>query len=293
MADAAAPYRLKTTLVALVFVVIGLIALIASIEIDPKHELLRAVLRELATITVIGATLHTIYELYQRKDFAEITNAKAEQVLAAVAAGQENIVSRMAAHEVEVLSRLNIANQARQIGITEITRDARMYDFADLFGAQRMTAVLNDGRTWVSNNAPKLRARLADATKMTTLYVIHPESPMIAVMARKEGTTVEAVRMKIDETLRLLSSLMVEGTNLKVFGHMLFNPHTLYMCESFAVVTPYFHARARRSTPAIRYDDTSHLSLYRELQADLEALALDALELSLTGRSSSSSPDAA
>lgn len=281
MPTAQSPYRLKTVVIALTFVSIGLLALITSIQLEDKHTILKALLREFATISIIGATLHVIWELFQRQDFVQITNNKAEDVLSSVNTARQEVVQLMRSHEHQIVSRLDVANQARHMGLAEITRDARSYDYSVLLDESVVTAVVNDGRSWVSNNIVKLRKRFADPSKKTRIYVIHPDSPMMQILAKKEGTTEEAVRMKLDETLRVLATLITPTTDLHVFGHMLYNPHTIYVCESFALVTPYYHSRTRRSAPVFKYEDTSPTSLYAELKADIEALELDSAELAL------------
>lgn len=276
------PYRLKTVIVALTFVSIGLLALIVSLQIEEKeHPIIKALLREFATIAVIGATLHAIYELFQRQDFVRITNTKADHVVQTLDATRVELLDQLQSHGEEVLSRIDLASQATKMGMVEITPDARSYDYSALLDCTHVVAVLNDGRTWVSNNAPRLHLRFQSGSKHTTIFVIHPESPMITVLAKKEGTTEEAIRMKLVEALRLLATLGGTADNLTIYGHHLFNPHSVFIGDGFAVVTPYFHARMRRRGPAIRYEDSPHDSFYRELRADVEALVLDSEVLEL------------
>lgn len=282
MVNTKPPYRLKTVVVALTFVSIGLLALVTSLQIhDQDSPVLKGLLREFATIAIIGATLHAIWELFQRQDYIQITNEKAEQILGSLEVGRGEIVQHMRTHEQQIVSRLDVANQARYMGLAEITRDARGYDYTMLLEESNLVAVLNDGRSWVSNNAPKLRKRFADPTKKTKILVIHPDSPMYQVIAKKEGTTVEAVRMKLDETLRVLATLTTPSTELEIFGHFLYNPHTIFLCDSFALVTPYFHSRTRRASPIFKYEDTSPTALYLEIRSDIDALDLDAVRINL------------
>jgi hypothetical protein len=276
-----APYRLKTVIVALTFVSIGLLSLISSLLISKEYELVKALLRELATIAIIGATLHAIYELFQRQDFMQITNYKGQQVLDMLDAVRVELLDEIGTHGAEVLARIDLANQATQLGMTGVTPDARSYDFSAVLDAPRLTAVLNDGRTWVLNNAIRLQARFQDPSKSTVFILVHPDSPLIPILAAKQGINEEATRQKLGETLRLLSSFGAKETNLHVYGHRLFNPHSLFIIDGFAIVTPYFHSRMRRRGPAIRFDDTGHDSFYSELRRDIEALLVDSEELPL------------
>jgi hypothetical protein len=267
-----APYRLKTVVVGLTFVSIGLISLIASLQIPDKSEIIKALLRELATIAIIGATLHVIHELFQRQDFIQITNNKGEEIL-----------KLLNTTRVDMLARIALANQAAVLGMTEIMPDAQSYDFDEmLLNVPNLTAVLNDGRTWVANNALSLQARFQDKAKHTTIVLVHPQSEFVTVLARKQGIDDATVRAKLAETLRRLVTCGGRADNLRVLGHRLYNPHTVFITDGFAIITPYFHSRTRHRGPAIRFNDTNHSSFYRELRKDIDALVLDCEPLPLT-----------
>ena len=274
------PYRLKTVVVALTFVSIGLLSLISSLLIPKEHEI-TGITKRARNDCYHRCNTHAIYELFQRQDFVQITNHKGQQILDTLDAIRLELLDEIGAHGEEVLARIDLANQATRLGMTGITPDARSYDFSAVLDAPRLTAVLNDGRTWVLNNAIRLQARFQDPSKSTIFILVHPESAMIPILAAKQGINEDATRQKLGETLRLLSSFGGRAANLQVYGHRLFNPHSVFVVDGFAILTPYFHSRMRRRGPAIRFDDAGHDSFYSELRRDIDALLLDSEELSL------------
>lgn len=266
------PYRMKTVVIGLVCAVAGLVALLVSIEMNEKdHDLAKPLLREFATIMIIGGTLHVTYELFQRLEYVRATEDSAEAILKSVDSTAQAI-----------LERLSLADEASKMGLSNIHSDASNYDYTAMIDhATTLTIVLNDGRTWISHNAVKLRKRFLDPAKSTRLFFLHPESPMQQVLARKYGSSESSLVAKLNETLVMLADMSSPQSKIEVFAHKLFNPHSVFIADSFVVISPYFHSRTRRTVPALRFHDAGEGCFFREVREDIDALRFDADTLKL------------
>jgi hypothetical protein len=277
--------RYKGAITALAFAVAGLIAISVSEALDStKYPLWRSSLLEFGTIALVAGTLHVIYEVFQRAEYLEATerihqdltrHANDAKEIAQVWQGKTLEEVRLMAHQ--LIAKVTVAEQVHELGLAEARRDANSYDFGHfLASAQIIKIVLNDGRTWCSNNAPHLRERFEDETKETEFFFVHPRSPFLSVLARKDATREDVLSAKIHETVEMIQRLCLPSSKVKVYGHYLFNPHSLFSADSFVLVTPYFHSHVRRTVPLLRFDDRSDGCYFRETRDDLEALKLDA-----------------
>jgi hypothetical protein len=148
--------------------------------------------------------------------------------------------------------RLNLVEQIDNLGLVKIYEDANRIEINEIIlEAKQLIILLNDGRTWISNNEPRMAQRFSDPNKETTFYLLHPESEAIKVIARKEDTTVEEVKAKINQTISILRRIRSANTKLKVYGHFLSNPYSLYMTEKCAVHVP-FMSSTKEILPAFK-----------------------------------------
>jgi hypothetical protein len=206
------------------------------------------------------------YELFQRIEYVRATEESAQAILKSVERTSEAI-----------LERLSVADEAMRMGLSQIHPDASNFDYVPMIdNAARLTIVLNDGRTWVSHHAVKLRKRFLDPAKSTTFFFLHPDSPMQQVLARKYGSSEEILVAKLNETLVMLADMSSPHSNVEVFAHKLFNPHSVFVADSFILISPYFHSRTRRTVPALRFHDAGEGCFFREVSEDIEGLKLDA-----------------
>jgi len=277
--------RLKTVILALVLFSLGIGALYYSETSDhEKHPIRRAFWREFATVAIVAGTLHVAFEFMQRREF-----------LHSIDEVQRSVIASIQAMRGEVLSKLTITQQVYDLGLVEVRADANSHDFADLLRtARNLVIVLNDGRTWVSNNAARLRDRFEDSRLETSFFFVHPQSLILPVLARKDGTTEAALSAKIQETVSMLCRMCTQDSLVTVRGHHLYNPHSVFMSDEHVLLTPYFHARTRRTVPLLRFVDRGDGSFFREVGEDLEALILDAeiLFLSAALRNKPERPEA-
>lgn len=211
------------------------------------------------TFLIVGALL-VFYDLLIRRELRYLTN---------------DLSARL--HSIES------AKEYARIGLVDAVADCIDYDYGPLISdSRRLVIVLNDGRTWASVHRDRLRRRFADPQKQTTIFVCHPDSPMLSVLARKGSIDVKTLQARIHETVHLLEELH-QHDNPEILGHFLFNPYSLVMGETSAVITPYFLSRGGRTVPAFRFEDIGTRCFFRDIADDVERLRMDAQ--SLGGRS--------
>ena len=174
-----------------------------------------------------------------------------------------------------------------RLGLVHVHPDCTAVDYGPIISeSHRLVVVVNDGRTWASVHRDRLRKRLADPQKDTVFFLIHPESQMVEILARKGSKDVGVIKSRIQETVQLLEEIKAEGTSLEILGHWLFNPYSLVLGDNTAIITPYFISRGGRTVPAFVYRDVGATSHFRELLKDVERLRMDAKDISSRPRNS-------
>lgn len=178
----------------------------------------------------------------------------------------------------------NILPMARvnALGLLAVSPDSSRFDYREIIeDSRRLVVVLNDGRTWLSMHRERLRARFADNRKQTTIFLVHPRSEFINVLARKGSSDPAAQIAKIHESLQILREVVQEGTNIEVLGHFLYNTHSLVLGDEIAAVTPYYLSRGSRSVPVYVYGDDGGSCYFKELEGDVERLRMDSEALKI------------
>jgi hypothetical protein len=239
-------------------IILGLVCIIISLT--TANSFLSSLFSEIAGVFLIGGSTSIIYEMFARGDFVKINEQNTERIL----------------------DEIRLSAQTESIGLVQVEEDSTKSDYAYLIeNSGILIVVLNDGRTWTSMQAEGLRRRFKDPNKKTIFYLLHPESPMLAILARKVGASVTSLQSKILETVTLLNGLRTEKTQLEIYGHYLFNPHSLLVADQDVYVTPYFISRVRRFPPTYVFRKTEdQTGFYAKAVADLEALRLDSEEIS-------------
>ena len=212
----------------------------------------------IAVAVLVGGLWTGAYELWLRQDFIRMN--------------EENTG--------RILERIRVSDQEEQLGLVEALLDSEKYDYSDLIlNSPSLTLLLNDGRTWVSLHNEKLQKRFADSTKTTKVFLLDPESEMVTVMARKTGTSPDALKAKLQETVDMLATASTQHTKLEVCGHSLFNPFALFLGDNYGVITLYFAARGRKAVPLFTFEERMGDCLFKRLRDDVGALRLDARDL--------------
>jgi len=250
-------WRYTTVIIIASLIIGGLLFLILSLSL---HEgFLASVSRELATALLVGGVWAGAYEFLMRRDFTGMQDANTNRII----------------------SKIETAENEHTLGLSEAMSTCERYDYSTLIlNSKSLTIVLNDGRTWASWNTAHLKRRFADPEKDTVVILLHPDSPLLPIMAHKLGMDVISVRMKIAETVRLLNGTKSENTKLKILGHDLFSPHSAYLGDSYLVMTPYFFSRARSIPPLFKLQDVGGDCYFRRSLEDIRALELDCRDIS-------------
>lgn len=194
------------------------------------------------------------------------------------------LAARLSELENGLVRDIGLTKEFSRIGLIEACADASTYDYGRIISeSKKLVILLNDGRTWISVHRDRLRRRFADSAKETVVYLVHPDSPMVGVLARKAGRDVPALQGRIRETVEILNEIREPQTALEILGHHLFNPHSLVIGDDMAVLTPYFASRGGRTVPAFRFEDTGADCFLRDIVEDLERLRLDSASIAAIG----------
>jgi hypothetical protein len=198
---------------------------------------------------------------------------------AVLAAYSLNIADRQRLIQTEVgklSDRILQLGEKNELGLVELAGDASIYDYTDIIAQPKtLTIVLNHGQTWVSVHIERLRKRFADPTKETTFFVIHPESPLVPIVARKGNTEPSVILAKLRETISLLREIKGPQSRVNIYGHFLYNTYSACIGDKEAVVTAYFLSRGARTVPVFRFADVGSECVFRELVDDIKKLKLD------------------
>jgi hypothetical protein len=197
------------------------------------------------------------------------------------------------AGEISRLERsFHTVGEHEALGLTEVRIDSSSYDYSHAITTpQRLTIVLNDGRTWISVHRERLRRRLADPNKETIIFLTHPTSLMLQVLARKGSTEPAVIASKITETIRILHEIRSPHSRLEILGHHLYNPFSVCAGDNEAILTPYFLSRGARMIPILKYVDTGSACYFRDITEDLDRLRLDAEDIDTYASADTKSAD--
>lgn len=251
---------LKTKIVILSLIIVGLLLLIISIAAI-EHEFWNTFINSISTALVVTGVWNGINQYVLRKDFVNLHNH----------------------HTNRIIQSINLSETAKDVGITNIYPTADQYDYKPIIKeSERLTILLNDGRTWLNWNSESMQERFMDSKKETTFIFLHPESEFLEVMAHKVHSTVDILKSKLNESLHMLKDIKKANTNLKVYGHKFFNCHSIFMNEDIGIVTPYTISRARKVPVVFEYlENTNPNCYYLKIKDDIKVLLQDCEELQL------------
>jgi hypothetical protein len=297
-------FRYKSLLTILAVFSGGLILLLLSqgIDSDPTthaYPFSKVFLEHLATALLAGACISGLYEYFLRLEFLRTTDAETMQLRETIREMAE--ASRTASHAqsqaiTEGLTQLGeqakqrserltdffSANvEQKQLGISHCYLEFDRYDFSDTFEESRdLVVVMNDGRGLISNYYQRFANRFLRTDATTTVILMHPNSEAVHLHAAKVGSTSEGIRMKIAETIGLLSKANAGEHRLEILGHDLYNAMSVFLTEKEAIVTPYFLSKVRRTPPLFTFEDNGRESFYHKITEDVVALRLDCSDIS-------------
>lgn len=260
----------------------GLVLLISSqsITIDPKTNsgmFWKLLCEQLATAMLVGSFTGGLYEYFIRREFLKSSHGHTEIICSRIKLLGDEAVERAA----RIADFFSANAEQRELGISHCYKEVDRYDFTDYIeGTKNLVAVLNDGRGWVGNYYQRFVNRFALDHKQTTIILMHPNSPALAVHATKVGSTAQGLRIKIAETVRLLHKANVHNRPIRILGHHYYNTMTVFFGESDAIITPYFLSKVRRTPPLLTFTDAGRESFYHKLKEDIDALLIDCTDIS-------------
>ncbi|MEI8668568.1 hypothetical protein P4S65_09860 [Pseudoalteromonas sp. B131b] len=251
-------YRSGALLATLVLLILGLGLLVLYAFSDNKSSIEASVLSQLSSVFLIGGVWGGIYELILRQEFIKVLEKNSDKIL----------------------NRLSAIDHEEEIGLTHSFGSSGAYDYGDIIkNSEVLRVVLNDGRTWISNNLRHLEERFKDEKKKTTIFLQHPDSNMVEIICKKVGSDESSFRIKIRESIKMIQEISTKGDHIRIVGHHYFNPQSTFLSEHRAVVTPYYYSKARKTPPVLCFKKTSTDCYYSRLRQDLKALEADCEDL--------------
>jgi hypothetical protein len=257
-------------LVAALAVMLSAVALIWWVDswsgdFKTEHAVAKVVIDHIAAALVIAAVWHAINEFFLKRDFLRINDDFKEEVN-----------KKLSDLKVTLSNEIGSARKDAKLGLIDTFHDVAGFSYSEFIAhPQELTILLSDGYNWVSTHIDALRARIQDPTKKTKFFLVHPDSPMVSVIALKVGEEPETYKHKIELAVNALAAEMGEGTNLKVFGHFGITHHALYLGDRLAL-TPYYFSRKKRNPPVFVFEKGSYVS---RVQMDLNDLEGESKEL--------------
>ncbi len=236
-------------------------------EDDKRHyAVAKVIIDHIAAALVIAAVWHTINEFFLKRDFLKIH-----------AEFKNDVNEKLVNMRMILSNEIGSARKDAKLGLIDTFHDVTAFSYSEFIAhPQELTVVLSDGYNWVSTHLDTLRARIQDPAKKTKFFLVHPESSMVQVIALKVGQDPEVYKQKIISTMKVLAAEIVDGTNLKIFGHFGIIHHALYLGDRLAV-TPYYFSRKKRNPPVFVFEKGSYVS---RVQLDLNDLERESKELS-------------
>jgi len=253
---------LKIKLIILSLIVIGLLILIISIT-SFEGGFWKTFLNTISTALIVSGVWTSINQYFLRKDFISLHNS----------------------HTDRIIEKIDFSRVSREIGINRLFSTADKYDYKNLIlNSEKLTIVLNDGRTWLNWNLESMQARFNDETKETVFIFLHPNSDFLEIMAHKVSSTRDVLKTKVVETIKMLNSIKTEKTNLAIFGHHFYNSHSVFLTEDIAVMTPYTISRARKVPIVFEFLENTDLNCYyNKIKDDIHVLLQDSEDISKIG----------
>lgn len=250
-------WKLKNIIISLVFVVVGLVLFLLSTQ---NSGIIYSILAQFGSIIMITATWNVIYDMKLRSQFVEIISS----------------------HTEKISEKIDLAKQEKDFGLVAIYSKSDGYNFYDFLTENKeLVVLLNEGRTWISNHTPKIEERLKKTSFKTTFVVTHPDSSMVAVLAAKQELTAHGITGKVKEFVSSVKAIKgYDKDRIKILGHRYYNPHSVFLGDTRAIITPYHASRGRRYVPLYIFEDCGESSYFQSVKLDMDYLIKDAEDIS-------------
>ena len=237
----------------------------------------RLLCEQIATALLVGSITGGLYEYFLRGEFIKQTKEQTNTICQGITK-----LGTEAEGRAESIRDFFAANaEQRELGVSHCFREVDRFDFtSDIENSRVLIAIMNDGRGWTGNYYQRFVNRFNNGETDTTIILMHPNSPAIALHASKVGATVPGIRMKIAETIRLIHRANGKKRPVRILGHHLYNTMSVFITESNAIMTPYFLSKVRRTPPVFSFIDSGIEGFYHKLRQDAEALMVDCEDIS-------------
>jgi len=161
---------------------------------------------------------------------------------------------------------------------TDVRSSFHGYDYTELIqSSERLTVILNDGRSWIDSNRELLRERLSTRGRVTRFCLVAPDSPYLDLLVKKNGKARAAQVDELRRSVSVIREIAPEWSDLEVLGHSRPTPYCMYLTEAVAIVDPYFYFEAGALPMMIFRSGTPLYAAYSEDARKLlkESKALD------------------
>ena len=169
----------------------------------------------------------------------------------------------------------SISSSVKDSGLLEIKTDSKEYSFKEVLNqSKRFTAILNDGRSWVIQHYPDLKARLNTSGTSTDILVVDPEGLFIPALAQKTNYEKDKLKEKILECVKTLKDIYMESDkkgSVTISYLKNYPTQSLYYADDKVIVTPYQVACGRNTVPVYVYSlKSGHETIGEFLVKDLK-----------------------
>jgi hypothetical protein len=158
----------------------------------------------------------------------------------------------------------------QMFGLREIRSSFHGFSFEHLLrDSIDLLVVMNDGRSWIDSHRELLATRIANPKLSTRVMFVHPSSPFIDVLIRKNGKSKTMQLEELQRSLQILERARQPNSNLDVRGHYCFNPYVLHISEREAVLSPYLLGESG-ALPLFVFVREATDAIYLRLREDAE-----------------------
>lgn len=191
--------------------------------------------------------------------------------------------------ERKLITIFNISKAIQKSGLSHIETDSTQYHFTDLIkNSEKFFAIMNDGLRWVGNHSPALETRFNRKDTKTEFYLVDPSSDFCKALAIKTDVELEALKLKIIQTISLLESTynktQKKGT-LHIYLLKNYPTQSIFYTEAKVILTPYQTSSGRNIIPLYEYNyKEDELSIGSYLYKDLERVRNESKLYSENGR---------
>jgi predicted transcriptional regulator with HTH domain len=256
-------YNLKGIIIGLIFGLVGVVVLISVESIDRHaHPVWYYGLVSVGSVLALGGLLQLSYEFQLRRELI----SEFEKAVKSVT----NEIRRIRA---DVDDRVNLSQALGEVGLVEVGPNESEFNYSQMLkNAKKLYFVFNDGRTWFSRHEYHLHERARDANLQTIIIVADPRSPFLPALAHKVDQTIDELRQKIDQTVKMMGRIGCGNDNIKVFSHMMPTSYSLIMSEERAAFIPYPMSNKADRIPCIIFDSCVTDGFYGVLDRDIKGL---------------------